>query len=101
MLRKEIGNDKLEWGSLPCLASDGASVFTERKNGVRVKLRKKQQEHIDEGRTSILQQLWCICHQLALAFSNADGSVHYVSVIEKNLWQLWSFFDNSNKKTAC
>ena len=52
MLSQEIGNDKLLWGSLAGVPSDGASVFTGRKNGVRVKLRKKQQEFIDEGKTS-------------------------------------------------
>ena len=87
-------------GSLAGLASDGASVFTGSKNGVGVKLRKKQEERIDEGRTSIMQQLWCVCHRLALACSNANDSVNYVSVVEKNLRQLWSLFENANKKTT-
>lgn len=65
-----------------------------------MKLRKKQEERIDEGRTSIMQQLWCVCHRLALACSNANDSVNYVSVVEKNLWQLWSLFENANKKTT-
>ena len=57
MLIQEIDNNELQWGSLAGLASDGASVFTGSKNGVGVKLRKKQQERIDEGKTSIMQQL--------------------------------------------
>ena len=65
-----------------------------------MKLRKKQEERIDEGRTSIMQQLWCVCHRLALACSNANDSVNYVSVVEKNLRQLWSLFENANKKTT-
>lgn len=54
MLSEEIDNDKLQWGSLAGLASDVASLFTGSKNGVGVQLGKKQQEHIDEGRNSIL-----------------------------------------------
>ena len=101
MLTQEIDNDKLQWGSLAGLASDGASVFTGSKNGVGVKLRKKQEERIDEGRTSIMQQLWCVCHQLALACSNANDSVNYVSVVEKNLRQLWSLLKMQTKRQHC
>ena len=86
--------------SLAGLASEGASVFTDSKNGVGVKLRKKQEEHIEEGSTPIMQQLWCVCHRLALACTNANDSVKYVSVVERNLQQLWSLFENLNKKTA-
>ena len=100
MLAQEIENDKLQWGSLAGLASDGASVFIGSKNGVGVKLRKKQEEHIEEGSTPIMQQLWCVCHRLALACANANDSVKYIPVVERNLRQLWSLFENSNKKTA-
>ena len=100
MLTQEIDNDKLQWGSLAGLASYGASVFTSSKNEVGVKLTKKQDASIDKGRASIMQQLWCICHRLALACSNANDSANYVSVVENNLLQLWSLFENSNKTTA-
>ena len=55
---------------------------------------------MNDGRTSIMQQLWCVCHRLALACSSADDTVKYISVVETNLRQLWSLFENSNKKTA-
>ena len=47
-----------------------------------------------------MQQLWCVCHRLALACSSANNSVKFISVVETNLRQLWSLFEHSNKKTA-
>ena len=65
-------------------------MFTGNKNGVGVKLKKKQAEHLNNGSPAIMQQLWGVCHRLAL----------YISVVETNLRQLWSLFENCNKKTA-
>ena len=44
-----------------------------------------------------MQQLWCVCHRLALACSSANNSVKFISVVETNLRQLWSLFEHSNK----
>jgi hypothetical protein len=99
MLAQEIEEDKLQWASLAGLASDGASVFTGKRGGVGVKLKKKQEEHM-WGRSPIMQQLWCVCHRLALACAGANNTVKYVTLVETNLRQLWSLFENSNKKTA-
>ena len=95
-----IEKDNLKLTSLAGLASDGASMFTGSKNGVGVKLKKKQEEHIKEGSAGVMQQLWCVCHRLALACSGANDCVKYISAVETNLQQLWSLFENSNKKTA-
>ena len=99
MLAQEIEEDKLQWTSLAGLASDGASVFMGKRGGVGVKLKKKQEEHMGD-RSPIMQQLWCACHRLALACADANSTVKYVTVVETNLRQLWSLFENSNKKTA-
>lgn len=100
MITQEIEKDNLKLTSLAGLASDGASVFTGSNNGVGVKLKKKQEEHMKEGSAGVMQQLWCVCHRLALACSGANDCVKYISVVETNLRQLWSLFENSNKKTA-
>ena len=100
MITQEIEKNNLKLTSLAGLASDGASVFTGSKNGVGVKLKKKQEEHMKEGSAGVMQQLWCVCHRLALACLGANDCVKYISVVETNLRQLWSLFENSNKKTA-
>ena len=82
LITQEIEKDELQLTSPAGLASDGASVFSGSKNGVGVKLKKKQEEHIKEGGTSVMQQLWCICHRLALACSGANDCVKYI-------WALW------------
>ncbi|KAL9977704.1 hypothetical protein ACROYT_G015137 [Oculina patagonica] len=100
MVTQEIEKNNLQWESLAGLASDGASVFTGNKNGVSVKLKQRQEEHMKEGSTGIMQQLWCVCHRLALACSSANNSVKFMLVVETNLRQLWSLFEHSNRKTA-
>ncbi|XP_067048771.1 zinc finger MYM-type protein 1-like [Acropora muricata] len=100
MITQEIEKDNLKLTSLAGLASDGASVFTGSNNGVGVQLKKKEEEHMKEGSAGVMQQLWCVCHSLALACSGANDCVKYISAVETNLRQLWSLFENSNKKTA-
>lgn len=100
VVTQEIEKNNLQWESLAGLASDGASVFTGNKNGVGVKLKQRQEEHMKEGSTGVMQQLWCVCHRLALACSSANNSVKFISVVKTNLRQLWSLFEHSNKKTA-
>lgn len=46
MLSQEIEEDKLQWASIAGLTSDGASVFTGKRGGVGVKLKKKREEHV-------------------------------------------------------
>ena len=41
----------------------------------------------------------CVCHRLALACGDANN-VSYICTVEKIIIQLWSFFDNSAKRTA-
>ena len=55
---------------------------------------------MNDRRTPIMQQLWRVCHHLALACSSANDTVKYISVVETNLRQLWSLFENPNKKTS-
>ena len=87
MLAQEIEEDKLQWTSLAGLASDGASVFRGKRGVVGVNLKKKQEEHMGD-RSPIMQQLWCVCHRLALAWADANNTVKYVAVVETNLRQL-------------
>ena len=79
---QEIEKDNLQLTSLAGLTSDGASVFTGSKNGVGIKLNKKQEEHVKGGSTGVMQQLGCVCHRLALACSGANDCVKYISAVE-------------------
>lgn len=56
MITQEIEKDNLKLTSLAGLASDGASVFTGSDNGVGVKLKKKQEEHMKEGSAGVMQR---------------------------------------------
>ena len=80
--------DKLKLASF---SSDGASVMTGKRNGIAAKLRSEIMSLIN---------VHCICHRLALACADVCDSVTYLQQVEKILYQLWSFFDNSAKKSA-
>lgn len=68
---------------LASFSSDGASVMTGKTNGVAAKLRSEVKSLIN---------VHCICHRLAQACADAcDGMTS---------GDLWSFFDNSAKKSA-
>lgn len=82
MITQEIKKYNLQLISLAGLACDDASMFTGSKNGVGVKLKKKQQEHMKEGSTGVMQQLWCVCHRLPLACSGENVCVKYISAIQ-------------------
>lgn len=42
----------------------------------------------------------CICHRLALACTDTNKHIEYVSTVEKILTQLWKYFDDSPKRSA-
>ena len=60
-------------------------------DGVAAKLRSEVKSLIN---------VHCICHRLALACADGCDSVTYLQQVEKILYQPWSFFDNSAKKSA-
>ena len=65
--------------------------MTGKTNGVAAKLRSEVKPLIN---------IHCICHRLALACADACDSVTYLTQVEKILYQLWSFFDHSAKRSA-
>ena len=88
---KQLEESKLDVKKLTGLGSDGASVWTGKQNGVASLLRKE---------SKVMLNVHCICHRLALACGDANNDVAYIETVEKILLQLWSFFNNSAKKTA-
>ena len=88
---KQLNECGLVVKKLSGLATDGCSVMTGKRNGVSVQLRKE---------SPMLLNVHCICHRLALACGDANNDVSYITTVEKILFQLWSFFDNSTKRTA-
>lgn len=42
----------------------------------------------------------CICHCLALAWSDANDTISCIKEAEKVLLQVWSFFNHCTKKSA-
>ena len=88
---KQLNKRALEVKKLSGLATDGCSTITGKRNGGSSQLRKE---------SPLLLNVHCICHRLALACGNANNDVSYIPTVEKILIQLWSFFDNSAKRTA-
>ena len=88
---KQLNECGLDVKKLSGLVTDGCSVMTGKRNGVSVQLRKE---------SPMLLNVHCICHRLALACGDANNDVSYITTVEKILIQLWSFFDNSAKRTA-
>ena len=76
---------------LASFSSDDASVMTGKTNGVAAKLLSEIKSLINAR---------CICNRVALACADACDSVTYLQQVEKILFQLQSFFDNSVKKSA-
>ena len=88
---RQLEESAIDKQKLASFSSDGASVMTGKTNGVAAKLRSEIKPLIN---------VHCICHRLALACADACDSVTYLQQVEKILYQLWSFFDNSAKKSA-
>ena len=76
------------------LATDGASVMVGRKNGLAAKLK-----HVNPRLISV----HCICHNLALACTDAkdDSNLKFVKDVKTVVTQLWKLFENSPKRLAC
>lgn len=88
---KQLEESAIDKDKLASFSSDGASVMTGKTNGVAAKLLSEIKPLIN---------VHCICHRLAPACAYACDSVTYLQQVEKILYQLWSFFDNSAKKSA-
>lgn len=76
------------------LATDGASVMVGRKNGLAAKLKDVNPRLIS---------VHCICHNLALACTDAkdDANLKFIKEVETVVTQLWKLFENSPKRLAC
>ena len=76
------------------LATDGASVMVGRKNGLAAKLKEVNHR---------LVSVHCICHNLALACTDAkdDANLKFIKEVETVVTQLWKLFENSPKRLAC
>ncbi len=73
------------------LVSDGAKVMTGPKGGVAARLRQLNSKQIN---------VHCICHKLALACAGASDETKYIAQVKGVLFQLWTFFAKSPKRTA-
>ena len=76
------------------LATDGASVMVGRRNGLAAKLKEVNHR---------LVSVHCICHNLALACTDAkdDANLKFIKEVETVVTQLWKLFENSPKRLAC
>ena len=76
------------------LATDGASVLAGKKNGLAAKLKDVNPRLIS---------VHCICHNLALACTDAkdDANLKFIKEVETVVTQLWKLFENSLKRLAC
>lgn len=86
-----LADCKLPTNLMSSFVSDGASVMTGKNSGVAARLKNLQ---------PTLISFHCICHNLALANSDADHSLKPVKNTVTNLTTAWKFFENSPKRTA-
>ncbi|XP_052241120.1 zinc finger protein 862-like isoform X2 [Dreissena polymorpha] len=71
--------------------SDGASVMMGKRTGVAARLKEIN---------PVLLNVHCICHRLALACTDSNTDLKYISTVETVLRQVWQFLDNSPKRMA-
>ena len=87
----ELNQCDLPIGKLNGLCSDGASVMTGPNSGVATRL-KELNKH--------LVSIHCICHKLSLACCDTNEGIVYVQEVERWLFQVWKFFENSPRRLA-
>ena len=87
----ELNHCDLSVGKLNGLCTDGASVMTGKTSGVANRL-KELNKH--------LVSVHCICHKLSLACCDTNDDMAYMQEVERWLFQIWKFFENSPKRLA-
>ena len=87
----ELNQFDLPIGKFNGLCSDGASVMTGPNSGVATRL-KELNKH--------LVSIYCICLKLSLACCDTNEGIAYVQEVERWLFQVWKFFENSPKRLA-
>lgn len=87
----ELNHCDLSVGKLNGLCTDGASVMTGKTSGVATRL-KELNKH--------LVNVHCICHKLSLACCDTNDDIAYMQEVERWLFQIWKFFENSPKRLA-
>lgn len=92
-LEEKLAALNLDWKKCH-IASDGASVFTGRLNGVSVRLIR------DHGMQQSLA-IHCVCHREALAAADAVKAVTYLDhTVKPTIAGVYRLFDNSGVKEA-
>ena len=92
LVKKDLATYNLHISRLMGLSTNGASVMVGMNNGVAAKLRQ---------RNSKLLNMHCVCHQLALAWTDTCQELKYIREVEDVLRQLWYYFHNSPNRMAC
>ena len=92
LVKKDLAAYNLHISRLMGLSTDGASVMVGKNNGVAAKLRQ---------RNSKLLNMHCVCHRLALAWTDTCQELKYIREVEDVLRQLWYYFHNSPNRMAC
>jgi len=90
VLTKQLDDSKLQLQNTMSIATDGAAVITEKRNGLAAKL---------ESLNNTMISFHCVCHTLTLSCIDANDKASYISVLETILRQLWKFFANSPKSS--
>ena len=92
LVKKELADSGLQITELMGLSTVRASVMVGKSIGVAAKLRQSDNK---------LLNMHCVCHRLALASTDSCHELKYIKKVEDILRQLWHYFHNSTKKTAC
>ena len=91
ILTQKIDEFGLKLQNLSSMASDGAAVMTGACSGVDTRLKEVNSQVIT---------FHCLCHKLALAYSDTNSDITYIKNTKLWLKQLWKMFENSPKRMA-
>ena len=88
LIVEELKESGLQVENACGFGSDGASVMTGAQNGVGARL---------QAVCPLLVRTHCINHRLALACGDANDQVHFITIVETTLRQLWKWLEYPQK----
>ena len=91
LLKEDLHSSQLDIKKFTGLATDGAAVMVGTREGLASKLRRDNPCMIN---------IHCVCHKLALAFTDSNEDTKYIQDVSNILRQTWQHFENSPKRMA-
>ena len=91
LFKEDLHSSQLDIKKFTGLATDGSAVMVGTREGLASKLRRDNPCMIN---------IHCVCHKLALAFTDSNEDTKYIQDVSNILRQTWQHFENSPKRMA-